>query len=61
MEELLKLRQTARLIGVSPGRFNRAMAYRRLAAAPGGGPGKGHAGEPGSLADILQERRPSCP
>jgi hypothetical protein len=40
MAELLKLRQVARLIGVSPGRLYRAIADGRLTAAPGGGPGK---------------------
>jgi hypothetical protein len=40
MAELLKLRQAARLIGVSPGRLYRAIADSRLTAAPGGGPGK---------------------
>jgi hypothetical protein len=40
MAALLKLRQAARLIGVSPGRLYRAIADGRLAAAPGGGPGK---------------------
>jgi hypothetical protein len=40
MAELLKLRQAARLIGVSPGRLYRAITHGRLAAAPGGGPGK---------------------
>jgi hypothetical protein len=40
MASLLKLRQAARLIGVSPGRLYRAIADGRLAAAPGGGPGK---------------------
>jgi hypothetical protein len=40
MVELMKLRQAARLIGVSPGRLYRAIAAGRLAAAPGGGPGK---------------------
>jgi hypothetical protein len=40
MPPLLKLRQAARLIGVSPGRLYRAIADGRLTAAPGGGPGK---------------------
>ena len=40
MAELLKLRQAARLINVSPGRLYRAIADGRLQAAPGGGPGK---------------------
>jgi hypothetical protein len=40
MAELLKLRQAARLISVSPGRLYRAIADGRLMAAPGGGPGK---------------------
>jgi hypothetical protein len=40
MAELLKLRQAARLIGVSPGRLYRAITDGRLVAAPGGGPGK---------------------
>jgi hypothetical protein len=40
MAELLKLRQAARLIGVSPGRLYRAIADGRLIVAPGGGPGK---------------------
>lgn len=40
MAPLLKLRQAARLIGVSPGRLYRAIADGRLTAAPGGGPGK---------------------
>jgi hypothetical protein len=40
MASLLKLRQAARLIGVSPGRLYRAIADGRLTAAPGGGPGK---------------------
>jgi Recombinase len=37
---LLKLREAARLISVSPGRLYRAIADGRLAAASGGGPGK---------------------
>jgi hypothetical protein len=40
MAPLLKLREAARLIGVSPGRLYRAIADGRLTAAPGGGPGK---------------------
>jgi hypothetical protein len=40
MAELLKLRQAARLISVSPGRLYRAIADGRLTAAPGGRPGK---------------------
>lgn len=40
MASLLKLRQAARLIGVSPGRLYRASADGRLTEAPGGGPGK---------------------
>jgi hypothetical protein len=40
MPSLLKLRQAARLIGVSPGRLYRAIADGRLTAATGGGPGK---------------------
>ena len=40
MAELLNLRQASRLIGVSPGRLYRAISGGRLAAAPGGGPGK---------------------
>lgn len=40
MAPLLKLRQAARLIGVSPGKLYRAIADGRLKAAPGGGPGK---------------------
>jgi Recombinase len=40
MASLLKLRQAARLIGVSPGKLYRAIADGRLTAAPGGGPGK---------------------
>jgi hypothetical protein len=40
MASLLKLRQAARLIGVSPGKLYRAIADGRLSAAPGGGPGK---------------------
>ena len=40
MAQVLKLRQAARLIGVSPGRLYRAIATGRLTAAPGGGPGK---------------------
>jgi hypothetical protein len=40
MAEVLRLREAARLIGVSPGRLYRAIADGRLAAAPGGGPGK---------------------
>jgi recombinase len=40
MAELLKLRQAARLINVSPGRLYRAITDGRLQAAPGGGPGK---------------------
>ena len=40
MAELLRLRAAARLIGVSPGRLYRGIADGRLAAAPGGGPGK---------------------
>jgi hypothetical protein len=38
--QVLKLREAARLIGVSPGRLYRAIAAGRLTAAPGGGPGK---------------------
>lgn len=37
---MLRLREAARLIGVSPGRLYRAIADGRLTAAPGGGPGK---------------------
>jgi hypothetical protein len=37
---VLRLREAARVIGVSPGRLYRAIADGRLAAAPGGGPGK---------------------
>jgi hypothetical protein len=37
---VLRLREAARLIGVSPGRLYRAIADGRLTAAPGGGPGK---------------------
>jgi predicted DNA-binding transcriptional regulator AlpA len=40
MAEVLRLREAARLIGVSPGRLYRAIANGRLTAAPGGGPGK---------------------
>lgn len=40
MAELLKLREAARLIGVSPGRLYHAIADGGLTAAPGGGPGK---------------------
>jgi hypothetical protein len=40
MASLLKLRQAARLIGVSPGRLYRAITDGRLTASPGGGPGK---------------------
>jgi hypothetical protein len=40
MAELLKLRQAARLISVSPGRLYRAIADGRLTATPGGGPEK---------------------
>jgi Recombinase len=40
MAEVLRLREAARVIGVSPGRLYRAIADGRLAAAPGGGPGK---------------------
>ncbi len=40
MAEVLRLREAARLIGVSPGRLYRAIADGRLTAAPGGGPGK---------------------
>jgi hypothetical protein len=40
MGPLLKLREAARLISVSPGRFYRAIADGRLTAASGGGPGK---------------------
>jgi hypothetical protein len=40
MASLLKLRQAARLISVSPGRLYRTIGDGRLAAAPGGGPGK---------------------
>jgi hypothetical protein len=40
MAEVLRLREAARLIGVSPGRLYRAIADGRRAAAPGGGPGK---------------------
>jgi hypothetical protein len=37
---VLRLREAARLIGVSPGRLYRAIADGRLTAASGGGPGK---------------------
>ena len=37
---LLKLREAARLIGVSPDRLYRAIADGKLTAAPGGGPAK---------------------
>jgi len=37
---LLKLREAARVIGVSPGRLYRAIADQRLIASRGGGPGK---------------------
>jgi hypothetical protein len=37
---VLRLREAARLVGVSPGRLYRAIADGRLTAAPGGGPGK---------------------
>src|SRR5919108_2526238 len=40
MAEVLRLREAARLIGVSPGKLYRAIADGRLTAAPGGGPGK---------------------
>jgi hypothetical protein len=40
MAEVLRLREAARLIGVSPGRLYRAIGDGRLTAAPGGGPGK---------------------
>jgi hypothetical protein len=40
MAEVLRLREAARLIGVSPGRLYRVIANGRLTAAPGGGPGK---------------------
>jgi hypothetical protein len=40
MAPLLKLREAARLISVSPGRLYRAIADGRLPAASGGGPGK---------------------
>jgi hypothetical protein len=40
MAPLLKLREAARLISVSPGRLYRAIADGQLTAAPGGGPGK---------------------
>jgi hypothetical protein len=40
MAPLLKLREAARLISVSPGRLYRAIADGRLTAASGGGPGK---------------------
>jgi hypothetical protein len=40
MAEVLRLREAARLIGVSPGRLYRAISDGRLTAAPGGGPGK---------------------
>lgn len=40
MAEVLRLREAARLIGVSPGRLYRAIASGRPTAAPGGGPGK---------------------
>jgi hypothetical protein len=40
MASLLKLRQAARLISVSPGRLYCTIGDGRLAAAPGGGPGK---------------------
>jgi hypothetical protein len=40
MGPLLKLREAARLVSVSPGRLYRAIADGRLTAASGGGPGK---------------------
>jgi Recombinase len=40
MAPLLKLREAARLVSVSPGRLYRAIADGRLTAASGGGPGK---------------------
>jgi excisionase family DNA binding protein len=40
MAQVLRLREAARLIGVSPGKLYRAIADGRLTAAPGGGPGK---------------------
>jgi hypothetical protein len=40
MAPLLKLRQAARLIGVSPGRLYRAITDGRLTAAPDGRSGK---------------------
>jgi hypothetical protein len=40
MAEVLRLREAVRLIGVSPGQLYRGIADGRLAAAPGGGPGK---------------------
>jgi hypothetical protein len=40
MAEVLRLREAARVIGVSPGRLYRAIADGQLAAAPGGAPGK---------------------
>jgi hypothetical protein len=40
MAPLLKLREAARLISVSPGRLYRVIADGRLTAASGGGPGK---------------------
>ena len=40
MAEALRLREAARLTGVSPGRLYRAIADGRLAAAPGEGPDK---------------------
>jgi Helix-turn-helix domain/Recombinase len=40
MAEVLRLREAARVIGVSPGRLYRAIADGRLSAAPGSEPGK---------------------
>jgi predicted DNA-binding transcriptional regulator AlpA len=40
MAEVLRLREAARLIGMSPGKLYRAIANGWLTAAPGGGPGK---------------------
>jgi excisionase family DNA binding protein len=40
MAEVLRLREAARLIGVSPGHLYRAISDGRLTAASGGGPGK---------------------
>jgi hypothetical protein len=54
MAELLRLRQAACLIGVSPGRLYRGIADDRLTAASGGGPGKSTLVSPEALQAFCQ-------